>query len=148
MFVSSAHSAPAFEVHMCSFWPLLQIHCSALPLAKSSMQRHKSERSLHAPVLTYVSYVGWCADCTSMLVIMQGQQPVGGLDYYKDPNLYTNHLHGYFGNPGTNVAPCNKTHESDAFCVGGDNIFIDIYPGQCGEYRMPIAPISSPGVYW
>ncbi|KAK9804565.1 hypothetical protein WJX73_000182 [Symbiochloris irregularis] len=77
-----------------------------------------------------------------------GQQPVGGLDYYKDPNLFTSHLHGYFGNPGTNVAPCKKTNESDAFCVGGDNIFIDINPGQCGEYRLPIAPISSPGVYW
>ncbi|KAK9793747.1 hypothetical protein WJX73_009450 [Symbiochloris irregularis] len=30
----------------------------------------------------------------------------------------------------------------------GDNIFINLFPGQCGEYRMPISPISSPGMYW
>lgn len=79
---------------------------------------------------------------------LSAAQAQGGINTYSDSNLYTNHFHGYFGNPGTNIEQCTKSHETDAFCVQGDNIFITLLPGQCGEYVMPISNVSSPGVYW
>ena len=71
-----------------------------------------------------------------------------GFNYVKDPNIYANHLHGLYGNPGTDNIACDAPIESGVPCSRGDNIFQDVYPGQCADYQYDIASVHAPGNLW
>lgn len=67
---------------------------------------------------------------------------------YKDSNILASHLHGFYGNPGTNAAPCDPPVDPNIPCYRGDNVFADIVPGECGDYQYDFASTHSPGVFW
>jgi hypothetical protein len=67
---------------------------------------------------------------------------------YREPNMLAHHLHGHYGNPGTDNVPCQPAPADGAPCFRGDNIFADIVPGACAEYQYDISPVNSPGTFW
>ena len=75
---------------------------------------------------------------------------VGGISVFKDVNILANHLHGFFGNPGTdNPLACDPLpSDPSSPCYRGDNIFADIMPGSCAYYQYDFTPVSSPGAMW
>ena len=70
-----------------------------------------------------------------------------GVNYKTDPNIYANHLHGTYGNPGTNNIPCDNPTPGIP-CYRGDNIFQDILPGNCQDYQYDIPTVHSTGNLW
>jgi len=66
----------------------------------------------------------------------------------KDPNILASHLHGFYGNPGTNASACDPPLDPGVPCWHGDNIFHDILPGACADYQYDFTPYHSPGVFW
>ena len=71
----------------------------------------------------------------------------GGISVFKDINILANHLHGFYGNPGTDNVPCDPEPEGGP-CYKGDNIFADIEPGQCNCYQYDFPTVASPGALW
>ena len=72
----------------------------------------------------------------------------GGVNVYKDINILANHLHGFYGNPGTENVACNPLPDNSSNCYRGDNIFADIPPGSCNYYQYDFADVASPGALW
>ena len=66
----------------------------------------------------------------------------------KDPNILASHLHGFYGNPGTNASACDPPLDPGIPCWRGDNIFHNILPGACADYQYDFTPYHSPGVFW
>ncbi len=73
---------------------------------------------------------------------------VGGINVFKDVNILANHLHGFYGNPGTDNIACDPLPDSLSACYRGDNIFADILPESCNYYQYDIAEVASPGALW
>jgi hypothetical protein len=71
-----------------------------------------------------------------------------GAESYRDPNIAAHHLHGHYGNPGTNNDPCDPPPPPGVTCYRGDNIYADILPGQCTEYQYDVAGVMTPGTFW
>ena len=71
----------------------------------------------------------------------------GGISVFKDVNILANHLHGFYGNPGTDNVPCDPVPEGGP-CYRGDNIFEDMLPGQCNYYQYDFPSVASPGALW
>lgn len=67
---------------------------------------------------------------------------------YKDVNILANHLHGFYGNPGTENIACDPLPDNTSNCYRGDNIFADIPPGTCNYYQYDVADVASPGALW
>ena len=82
------------------------------------------------------------ADCAPVTRCGQSGQT------YREPNILAHHLHGHYGNPGTDNVPCQPPSTDGARCFRGDNIFADISPGACVEYQYDISPVNSPGTFW
>lgn len=72
----------------------------------------------------------------------------GGVNVYKDVNILANHLHGFYGNPGTENIACDPLPDNTSNCYRGDNIFADIPPGTCNYYQYDVADVASPGALW
>jgi len=72
----------------------------------------------------------------------------GGINVYKDINILANHLHGFYGNPGTENIACSPLPDNSSDCYRGDNIFADIPPGSCNYYQYDFADVASPGALW
>ena len=72
----------------------------------------------------------------------------GGISVFKDVNILANHLHGFYGNPGTDNVACSNPLPSGGPCYRGDNIFEDIMPGACNFYQYDFASLASPGALW
>ena len=73
---------------------------------------------------------------------------VGGISIFKDVNILANHLHGFFGPPGTDSKDCVTPLPAGSRCFVGDNIFEDMYPGECVYWEYDIPLIASPGALW
>ena len=73
---------------------------------------------------------------------------VGGINIFKDVNILASHLHGFYGNPGTDNIACDPLPDSSSDCYRGDNIFADILPGSCNYYQYDFADVASPGALW
>ncbi|DBA78463.1 hypothetical protein WJX79_001206 [Trebouxia sp. C0005] len=73
---------------------------------------------------------------------------VGGINVFKDVNILANHLHGFYGNPGTDNIACDPLPDTSSECYRGDNIFADILPGSCNYYQYEIPTVASPGALW
>ncbi|KAK9818823.1 hypothetical protein WJX74_006953 [Apatococcus lobatus] len=84
---------------------------------------------------------------TASYAIRQGPNVDSGNNYKTDPNIYANHLHGIYGNPGTDNIPCNHT-DAGIPCYRGDNIYQDVLPGACNDYQYDIPTVHAPGTLW
>ena len=73
---------------------------------------------------------------------------VGGINIFKDVNILASHLHGFYGNPGTDNVACGPMPTDGFPCYRGDNIFADMAPGQCTWYQYDFSSVGSPGVMW
>ena len=78
---------------------------------------------------------------------LQNNGPEGS-EAYHDPNIIANHLHGFNGNPGTDNVPCDPPPADGVPCYRGDNIFIDVFPGQCSEWQYDVPNNHSLGMLW
>ncbi|KAK9818805.1 hypothetical protein WJX74_002226 [Apatococcus lobatus] len=88
-------------------------------------------------------------DQTASYAVRQGPSIDAGNNYKTDPQIYANHLHGFYGNPGTNNTVCSYTDPNpDIPCSRGDNIFQDILPGGCHDYQYDIPAVHAPGTLW
>lgn len=71
-----------------------------------------------------------------------------GTNGFKDPNILANHLHGFMGNPGTENVPCDPAPADGVACYRGDNIFADVFPGQCTEWQYDVPNEHPLGMLW
>ena len=71
-----------------------------------------------------------------------------GTNGFKDPNILANHLHGFMGNPGTDNVPCDPAPADGVACYRGDNIFADVFPGQCTEWQYDVPNEHPLGMLW
>ena len=83
--------------------------------------------------------------CTSLSIALT---QVGGISIFKDVNILASHLHGFYGNPGTDNVACDPMPTDGFPCYRGDNIFADMAPGQCTWYQYDFSSVGSPGVMW
>ena len=72
-----------------------------------------------------------------------------GTNGFKDPNILAHHMHGFFGNPGTDNVPCDSNLvDPSLICYRGDNVFADVIPGECKDWQYDI-PLDHPvGMLW
>ena len=72
-----------------------------------------------------------------------------GTNGFKDPNILAHHMHGFFGNPGTDNVPCDTSLvDPSLVCYRGDNVFADVFPGECKDWQYDI-PLDHPvGMLW
>jgi hypothetical protein len=101
--------------------------------------------------ITFVLKAVQSSRCNALLIALQLIRTImllQGGQSFKDPNILAHHLHGHYGNPGTNAEPCSPAPPAGIPCYRGDNIFVDILPGNCTEYQYDISPVNSPGTFW
>lgn len=80
--------------------------------------------------------------------ILQMPTTAEGTNGFKDPNILANHLHGFMGNPGTENVPCDPAPADGVACYRGDNIFADVFPGQCTEWQYDVPNEHPLGMLW